>query len=264
MQPRRAAAGPDKQADIRPWLDRTLQRGTAPGFAGSSSVGLLPSPAPQEEAPTVSSRIELPAATVLCREGDPRGSAFRVERGKIEPISGSDAAAIALGRLGPGDPLGEMPVMDGELRTATARAITGCVLTPLARGQLSERIEAAAPVVRAMLRGQLQRNRSALQRPRGLPGRASNGAADRGLTRRGADDAVATNRLESRLRTALDRGALAVPCQPVLEIATANIAEDQALVRWSKPDFAPLVPGAFILIAEDTSPIVPVARHAFA
>lgn len=209
-------------------------------------------------------RIELPRGAILFREGDPPDSAFLVECGEIEVISGSDDAAIALGRLGPGDLLGEMAVMDGAPRTATARAVTDCVLTPLAREQLNERIEAADPVVRALLRGQLQRYRSALHRLRGLPGRASNDAVDRGLAQRGAADGMAKIRLESRLRAALDRGALDVLYQPVLEIATGRVAGYEALVRWSEPDFGPLDPGEFIRVAEETSLIVPVGRHVFA
>ncbi len=53
--------------------------------------------------------------------------------------------------------LGEMAVIDNSPRTATARALTDCTLTPIDRRQFAERLAAADPVVRALLMSQLTR-----------------------------------------------------------------------------------------------------------
>ena len=206
------------------------------------------------------SRIELPAGAIVFREGDAPTTAYLVERGEVEILSGPEGATVGLGRLGAGDLLGEMAVIDDAPRTATARAATDCVLLPVARDQLNERIENADPVVRALLRGQLQRYRSALHRLRGQDGPAPVAAANR----EAGGVAMDKIRLESRLRAALERGGLEVRYQPILDIAAGTIAGYEALVRWEDPERGAVSPAEFIRIAEETSLIVPVGEYVFA
>jgi EAL domain-containing protein (putative c-di-GMP-specific phosphodiesterase class I) len=210
-------------------------------------------------------RIELAAGQVVFREGDPPTTAFLIERGEVEVFSGAGGDEVHLGRLGPGDLLGEMAAIDQAGRTATARAATACVLVAVEREQLLERIESADPVVRALLRNQLQRYRGALHRLRGLdgpaPGDGAHEAADVRADEAGAVDKI---RLETQLRAALEGGGLEVRYQPILEIASGRIAGYEALVRWDHPDRGAVSPAEFIRIAEETSLIVPVGRHVFA
>lgn len=210
-------------------------------------------------------RIELVAGQVVFREGDAPTTAFLIESGEVEVFSGADGGEVRLGRLGPGDLLGEMAAIDQAGRTATARAATPCVLVAVAREQLLERIEGADPVVRALLRNQLQRYRGALHRLRGLEGPAPGDGSTEGTAER-ADEAGAVDkiRLETQLRAALEGGALEVRYQPILEIASGRIAGYEALVRWEHPERGAVSPAEFIRIAEETSLIVPVGRHVFA
>ncbi|MCE3001285.1 MAG: EAL domain-containing protein [Xanthomonadaceae bacterium] len=209
-------------------------------------------------------RIELGAGAVVFREGDPPTSAFLIESGEVELVSGSGPTQVRLGRLGPGDLLGEMAVIDAASRTATARAVSPCVLIPVARDQLQERIDGADPVVRALLRGQLQRYRSALHRLRGLEGPAP-GDDPAALAAARVEDGGALDkiRLETQLRAALENGGLEVRYQPILEIASGRIAGYEALVRWEHPERGVVSPAEFIRIAEETSLIVPVGHHVF-
>jgi EAL domain-containing protein (putative c-di-GMP-specific phosphodiesterase class I) len=209
-------------------------------------------------------RIEVEPGADVFREGDAPTTAFLIESGEVEIITGPAADPLALGRLGPGDLLGEMAVIDAAARTATARAITRCVLLPIAREQIHERIDAADPIVRALLNGQLQRYRSALNR-------FNAAASPVGLLRelppalRRVGDGAAMDkiRLESQLRDALTHGGLEVRYQPILDLRDDHIAGYEALIRWEHPQRGPVSPTEFIRLAEETSLIIPVGHYVF-
>jgi EAL domain-containing protein (putative c-di-GMP-specific phosphodiesterase class I) len=207
-------------------------------------------------------RAEIRAGSTIFAENDPPTTAFLIERGEIEVSTVQRGERTILGHLGPGMLLGEMAVIDNSPRTATARAITDCVLTPIDRRQFAERLAAADPVVRALLMSQLTRYRSALATLTGdepdvfAPVDGSEPRADAG-----AFDKI---RLESELRAALDRGELEVRIQPIEEIISGNIAGYEALVRWNHPERGWVSPAEFIRLAEETSLILPVGDYVLA
>ena len=195
---------------------------------------------------------------IIFAEGDAPSGAFLIECGRIEISTMQFGERRVLAELGPGMLLGEMAVIDDSPRTATARALTQCRLTPIDADQFAERLAAADPVVRALLMSQLTRYRSALAT---LAGDApSNGHP---LVSAHAEDAGAFDkiRLESELRTALERKELEVRLQPIEEIISGRIAGHEALVRWQHPQRGAVSPAEFIRLAEETSLIVPIGDY---
>ncbi len=209
------------------------------------------------------SRLELAPGEVVFREGDPPTSAFLIESGQIEILTVQDGEPFVLSVLGAGDLLGEMAIIDEAPRTATARALTTAALIAVDGKQLSERIEASDPIVRALLKGQLTRYRQALQSLRGQPPVISiSSQGQRAVDGDGYDDgAVAKIRLETQLRDAIAAHALEVRFQPIYEIAVERIAGYEALVRWTHPVRGPISPVEFIALAEETSLILPVGQY---
>lgn len=203
-------------------------------------------------------RVDVPAGSVLFHQGDAPTSAFLLESGSIEVFTEQGDAIRRLGVLGAGDLLGEMAVLDDSPRTATARALSDCVLMPIDRKQFAERLDSADPVVRALLLSQISRYRSALAQLSGGDPHPAAAPAPR-------DDASAIAldkiRLESHLREALDKGELEVRLQPILDIASNRIAGFEALTRWTHPERGPISPAEFIALAEETSLIVPVGDY---
>jgi len=202
-------------------------------------------------------RIHLSINEILFSEGDSPTVAFLIESGEIEISTIRDGEILILSKLLAGDLLGEMAVIDDAPRTATARALTDCVLFQIDRTQISERLASTDPIIRALLEGQLKRYRGALAAMQG-----KKLIQDNGVT---ASEALGVGkiRLESQLREALNTGGLDVRYQPLLHVPTNKIAGYEALVRWNHPERGPISPVEFVALAEETSLIVPVGEYVF-
>lgn len=75
-------------------------------------------------------------------------------------------------------------------------------------------------------------------------------------------NAVATERLllENDLHQAIDREALVLHYQPLVNIADGGIAAIEALVYWNHPEFGLIGPDKFIPVAEGSGLIVPLGE----
>lgn len=70
-------------------------------------------------------------------------------------------------------------------------------------------------------------------------------------------------RLANDLRKALAAGELEVVYQPVINLATGNIAKAEALLRWNHPTLGRVAPAHFIPIAEETGLINEIGDWVF-
>jgi EAL domain-containing protein (putative c-di-GMP-specific phosphodiesterase class I) len=203
-------------------------------------------------------RRELFAGEVLYRQGDPSDCAWLVERGAIELLSVQGRRSVSHGVLGPGELIGELGMLDGAPRSATATARGDTVLLAIDHDQFLDRLEAGDPIVRTLVDSLLQRTRSiiaSLPMDASLP--AEDVACDDPEERSGIDKI----RLEAQLHDALDSNTLEVRYQPIYDIRAGRVASYEALVRWELPDRGPVSPAEFIKLAEETSLIVPVGEY---
>jgi len=201
-------------------------------------------------------RVELKAGETLFREGDAPTTAFLVESGRLRVSATVDGKPVVLGDVEAGALVGEVAVLDDEPRSATATAIEPSVLTAVDGNQISERIAAADPVVRALLQSQFARYRVAVATLTGkapLPLRIPGAGHD-------TTEAHDKIRLEAQLRDALDSGGLEIHLQPIQDFVTWRIAGYEALVRWTHAERGAISPAEFIALAEETSLIVPIGE----
>ncbi len=89
------------------------------------------------------SRIEkiLAPGDTLFRDGDPPDSVYLIKEGEIEISKGTGTKKRVLAVLSEGDFLGEMAVIDGSPRSATAKAITKTTLVTLDTSEFKKEIE---------------------------------------------------------------------------------------------------------------------------
>ena len=203
-------------------------------------------------------RLVFKAGEAIFAEDDAPTTAFLIESGRVIVSTIQHGERRELGELAAGALLGEMAVIDSAPRSASAHALTDCVLIAIDRNQFAERLAAADPVVRALLMSQLTRYRSALAT---LTGDVRELAPSTSVDDAGAFDKI---RLESELRAALERNELEVLLQPLMHIASNRIAGYEALVRWQHPQRGQVSPNEFIRLAEETSLILPVGDYVLA
>ena len=134
------------------------------GPTGPSSLAALPAQARQRLNASMRT-ILLPAGSYLIHEGEPSGSAYSVQSGRLEV----EVAGTVVRELGPGAVLGELALLTGEPRSATIRARRDSALLELPRAALDDLIHTDPTASRAMLRQMAIRLRTAGGGPDGPP-----------------------------------------------------------------------------------------------
>jgi len=113
-----------------------------PLFAGVSAAGL-------EEIGAIADEVEVRAGTVLTREGHREGFFFVIVSGSVR----IEQQGRTINVLGPGDYFGEIALLDGGPRTATAITETPCRLLSMTYGMFHELLDASPEIRTAILEG---------------------------------------------------------------------------------------------------------------
>jgi CRP-like cAMP-binding protein len=108
------------------------------------------SPAELSQAARLGTFVTVPAGRVLCREGELGREVFVVAHGEVEVAKHGQVIA----RLGPGSLCGEIAVVIGGSRRATARTATPVTVYAMSAAEFRGLL-AQAPTVAAVVQAQL-------------------------------------------------------------------------------------------------------------
>lgn len=98
---------------------------------------------------------QIPAGSVIVKEGDEGDVAYIVVRGRCLAWRQSKHGRVELGEMGPGDVFGEAAALSSERRTATVEAVTDVTCMVVTRAALEEELSLegwAGPFIKALAR----------------------------------------------------------------------------------------------------------------
>lgn len=195
----------------------------------------------------------------IFREGDVGNFAYIIEQGTVEIVTLFEHQKTVLNTLQEGNIFGELALIDGRPRSASAIAATDVVLCVIRQDQLEERIQSADPILQMLLLMITRYFRTETQHFR--PGQTTNinlkpitMAEDR------LQEAINIIRLESDLQNALNEQQFRVVFQPIVSLSTQELMGFEALLRWNSPKHGLVSPLVFIPIIESTSLIIPLGE----
>lgn len=199
----------------------------------------------------------------IFKQGESGDCAYIIEAGRVQVSVKSDCESVVLSTLGVGEILGEMSVLDGSPRSATVVALEPCELIIVSSEALSERFQAADPVVRLLINVLLKHlrfsNRSKanlVEKPDDILPSVFREQALEGQKL----DALERLKLEADLKQGLKAKEFELFFQPIVAMGNCELVGFEALIRWNSPERGMVRPDVFMNIAEETSLIVPIGN----
>jgi diguanylate cyclase len=207
-------------------------------------------------------RRRILAGEVIFEEGAVGDYAYIIEEGEVEISTIIEGRPVTLNVLTEGIMFGELALVDGRPRSASAIAKTDVLLTIVTQEQVDMRVESADPILRMLLFVVMRYFRSETSwrttgKPPELELYQSQPTID--LNRK-IGEAVELIRMESELRVAIAENQFRLHYQPIIELATDQIVGFEALIRWQSPTRGFVRPDLFIALAESTSLILPIGE----
>lgn len=112
-------------------------------------------------ATTVLDRRTYYAGHVIFRQGEVAYSAFIIESGSVEIVREHEGDEVVLATLKPGTVFGEMGMLDGKPRSATARVVETAVVKVVNEKMIDQLKEHMEPGVWALMKALMSRLRDA-------------------------------------------------------------------------------------------------------
>lgn len=195
---------------------------------------------------------------IIFHGGDSSDCAYIIEQGQVEIYVESNSSIIDI--LSEGELFGEMGVLDQSPRSTSARALTALTLLEVKTQQITNRLAESDAIVKALMGVLLKRFRAM------LPNHEIKGGNDRLLDQVASvieQTGLSKFKLESELRSAINKSEVQTVFQPISDIQTGRITGFEALSRWTHPERGFISPVEFIALAEETDLIIEVGDLVF-
>ncbi|MEB3309574.1 MAG: EAL domain-containing protein [Snowella sp.] len=207
----------------------------------------------------------------IFKEGDRANFAYIIQEGEVEIWTIVNEKRLVLNILKTGSLFGELALVDNQPRSASATALTDCLLVLVTTEQVNQRIQEADPILQMLLWVVMRHFRSETRNFRNIINNINN---QEKLTleqlnlenqkkieaSKRVSDAVELIRMEGELKTAIKQQQFHLVYQPIVNLKTNQITGFEALIRWHSPERGYVYPDVFIPLAESTSLIIPIGK----
>ncbi|MCX7979048.1 MAG: EAL domain-containing protein [Bdellovibrionaceae bacterium] len=203
-------------------------------------------------------RAVFAANQLVFSEGDRGDFAYLIEKGQVLVFVVRDGTEIPIRVIGEGEVFGEMSLIDDEPRAASCRTLEECQFIRVSREHLQERIKAADPIVRLLVRVFLERLRSQTEIIVGED--AIHRAHKTGKITQDQKEALERIGLEHKIAEAIEADEFVPFFQPVYSLPDRKLRGSEALIRWRRSDGSYVSPLIFIEAMESSSLILDAGR----
>lgn len=189
---------------------------------------------------------DIAAGEVIFRQGDAADVAYLIEAGTIQIRHDSDGECEArrLARLGPGEVFGELGVIDGEPRSASAIAETPARLVMVRAEKIQQSIARSDPFFAELMRKLVGR----LRKTRAIGDSEMMAALQSSDFGPGFEEVLR----ERDMAEGIIRGEIEPFLQPVVDLRTGAIRGYESLARWRSEKFGLMTPCDFLPLARRT------------
>lgn len=191
---------------------------------------------------------------LIFQKGETGDCAYLIESGQVE-ISDPQLGCV-LARIGEGELIGEIALIDQHPRTATARAVQDTVLIEVKRERVEQLLLDTDPIIRHLLNVVLRRFRNISTSSAGGAGSAGNALLPYAPPMADTDTLQVTAAqkltLLQDMNHALEASQFVLYYQPIHYLGDQSLAGFEALIRWNHPTLGLVPPLAFLGLAEET------------
>ncbi len=195
------------------------------------------------------------AGSYIFREGDKGNCAYILEKGKVLITISKEGENVPVAILTSGELFGEMAIIDGLPRSASAFALEDCELAVISESLLSERVSTAEPIVQLLISLLIKRLRSVNMKFKGDGSLEDRNQVIKPIM---GDLARKHLKMESDMVRGLARKEFFLVYQGIFDLKTRDLVGFEALARWQNPLRGLVSPAEFIDVAEQTSVIIPL------
>ncbi len=197
--------------------------------------------------------------TIIFEEMEKGDEAYLIQKGYVEISRYEDKHKHVVALLGPGEIVGEIALLDGKKRTATATAIHETTLLPINRQQFHDSLSGEAPLTQLLVQCMVRRMRNmhlVESEDEGLEKFLNKDTVYVETQKR----AVEHVELLTKLSSAVEKNSFQLHFQPIINVARATLNGYEVLVRGPADEPELFSPLTFIPLAEESGLIVPLGE----